>query len=60
MSRFRMMEMASAAFGRVAAARRRRRTWQVVDSLPDYVRKDIGWPIDPERKPPFWTFPPYR
>ena len=51
MSRFNMMGAASAVFGRITAARQRRRTMRILESLPDHIRKDIGWSID-RRMPP--------
>ena len=30
--------------GRIAERRRRRRTQREIESLPAYLRKDIGWP----------------
>jgi hypothetical protein len=56
-----MMEMVSAAFGRVVAARRRRRSWQIVDGLQDLVRKDIGLPPHSDHhRWPTWMVRPYR
>jgi hypothetical protein len=51
MSRFNMMGAASAVFGRLSAARQRRRTMRILENLPDHIRKDIGWSTD-RRMPP--------
>jgi hypothetical protein len=53
MSRFSMMEAASAAFGRITAARQRRRTMRILDNLPDHIRKDIGWSTDRRMAPTY-------
>jgi uncharacterized protein YjiS (DUF1127 family) len=46
MNRINMLGAATAVFGRIANARRRRQTLRVLDSLPDHLRKDIGWSSD--------------
>jgi hypothetical protein len=51
MSRFNMMGAASAVFGRLSAARQRRRTMRILESLPDHIRKDIGWSTDRRMAP---------
>ena len=51
MSRVNMIGAAAAVFGRITAARQRRRTLRILDSLPDHIRKDIGWSTD-RRMPP--------
>jgi hypothetical protein len=53
MSRFSMMEAASAVLGRMTAARQRRRTLQILESLPDHIRKDIGWSTDRRMAPTY-------
>ena len=35
--------MLNDAVNRVAMARKRRRTARILEDLPDYIRKDIGW-----------------
>ena len=53
MAGYQMIEAATAIFGRIAAARRRTRTQRVIESLPEYIRKDIGWSTDRMRPPSY-------
>src|SRR4051794_1925428 len=50
-----LVRAASALGGRIAAAHRRRQTMLVLDGLPDYMLKDIGYSRDwrgaPRRMP---------
>jgi hypothetical protein len=46
MSKISIPGIATTAFGRIAAARRRRQTIKVLESLPDHLRRDIGWTPD--------------
>jgi hypothetical protein len=46
-----VLRAASVLFGRITAERQRRRTRRILDSLPDYIRKDIGWSVDRTRAP---------
>jgi hypothetical protein len=36
-------QIASIAYGRVSSAYRRQGTMRHLDSLPDYIHRDIGW-----------------
>jgi hypothetical protein len=53
MSRVNLMGAASAVFGRISAARQRRRTMRILNNLPDHIRKDIGWSTDRRTAPTY-------
>jgi hypothetical protein len=48
-----VMRVASVMFGRMVAERQRRRTRRILDSLPEQIRKDIGWSVDRTRAPTY-------
>ena len=48
-----VMRVASAMFDRMAAERQRRRTRRILDNLPEFIRKDIGWSVDRTRAPTY-------
>lgn len=48
-----VVKVASAMFGRMMAERQRRHTRRVIDSLPDHIRKDIGWSVDRSKAPTY-------
>ena len=41
-----LRRIAADTTGRIAAARRRRRTRIEIESLPPHILKDIGWPAE--------------
>lgn len=53
MATFQMLAAAASLVERIAAARRRAQTQRILDGLPDYIRKDIGWSVDRAKAPTY-------